>query len=211
MRKIIITLFGIAFFMISSVEAQPNKQHPQDYPAKAEDISPLLIGEMIPKQELTDVKGGAIDIGKVISQKPTILVFYRGGWCPYCNLQLSGLQEIEKELIGLGYQVIAVSTDKPENLQSSIDKGHLTYTLLSDADLSLAKKMGIVFKAPIAYHKFLPETSGGKNTDMLLPVPSVFILNKKGEIRFEYIEPNFKERISPNLLQAAAGALYDSL
>ncbi|ULT24851.1 redoxin domain-containing protein [Sphingobacterium sp. E70] len=45
---------------------------------------------------MTDVKGGAIDIGKAISQKPTILVFYRGGWCPYCNLQLSGLQEIEK-------------------------------------------------------------------------------------------------------------------
>jgi len=211
MRKIIIMLLGIAFFMINSAHAQSSKQYPQDYPAKAEDISPLLIGEMIPMQELTDVKGGAIDIGKVISQKPTILVFYRGGWCPYCNMQLSGLQEIEKELIGLGYQVVAVSTDKPDNLQSSIDKGHLTYTLLSDADLSLAKKMGIVFKAPIAYHKFLPETSGEKNTDMLLPVPSVFILNKNGEIRFEYIEPNFKERISPNLLQAAAGALYDSL
>nr|WP_288808294.1 peroxiredoxin-like family protein [uncultured Sphingobacterium sp.] len=211
MRKIIMMMLGIAFFMVNAADAQPSAHKLQDFPEKAEDISPLLIGETIPVQELTGVKGEAINIGKLISQKPTIMVFYRGGWCPYCNLQLAGLQEIEKELIGLGYQVVAISTDKPENLQASIEKGHLTYTLLSDADLSLAKKIGLAFRAPTAYHKFLPEASGGKNTDMLLPVPSVFILDKKAKIRFEYIQPDFKERIDPNLLRAAAGALYDSL
>ncbi|WP_411973874.1 peroxiredoxin-like family protein [Sphingobacterium sp. Lzh-3] len=211
MRKIISLVLAAFCFMINVGHAQQDIALSQDIPEMAVDISPLLIGELFPFQDLKDVNGQIVNMGTIISQKPTILVFYRGGWCPYCNLQLSGLQEIEKELLELGYQVVAVSTDKPENLQTSIDKGHLSYTLLSDADLSLGKKIGIVFRAPTAYHKFLPETSGGKNTDMLLPVPSVFILDKTGKIKFEYIEPNFKERISPKLLQAVAGALYESL
>ncbi|MGO1245284.1 MAG: peroxiredoxin-like family protein [Sphingobacterium sp.] len=208
-KKLFITL-GIILCSIHMVSSQTNQER-QEYPLKAENVSPLLIGEKIPALTLTDAMGEMIQLGKLFSEKPTIFVIYRGGWCPYCNLQLSGLQEIEKDLTMLGYQIIAVSTDKPENLKASSDKGELGYTLLSDADLSLAKAMGLAFKAPEAYHKFLPETTGGKNKDMLLPVPSVFILNKAGEIRFEYIEPNFKERVSPDLLKVVAGALYKTL
>lgn len=86
-----------------------------------------------------------------------------------------------------------------------MDKQKLSYTLLSDADLHAAKQFGIAFKAPAGYHKLLPEASGYKNKDMLLPVPSIFILDKKGKILFEYINPNITERISPELLKAAAG------
>lgn len=181
------------------------------YPAKAEDISPLLIGEKFPSPTLTDATGKGVALEQLFSAKPTILIFYRGGWCPYCNRQLSGLQEIEQELTKLGYQVVAVSTDIPEKLKASIDKEKLSYQLLSDADLSLAKSVGIAFKAPEPYHKFLPETTGGKDKDMLLPVPSVFILDRNSEIRFEYIAPDYKERMSPDLLKAAAAALYKSL
>ena len=72
-----------------------------------------------------------------------------------------------------------------------------------------AKRFGIAFKSPKNYDKFLPETSGGKNTDKLLPVPSVFILNKKGNILFEYINPDIKQRISASLLKAAALSLLE--
>ncbi len=208
----IITVTTLAIFLLSvNISFAQMTKSIQEYPAQAEDISPLLIGETIANMTLPDAQGNNIQIGGLFAEKPTILIFYRGGWCPYCNLQLSGLQEIEKELVSLGYQLVAVSTDKPENLRASIEKGKLTYALLSDADLSLAKATGIVFVAPKSYHNFLPESSGGKNKDMLLPVPSIFILNKKGEIRFEYIEPNFKERIPPNLLKAAASALKNNL
>jgi len=183
----------------------------QTYPENAEDISPLLIGEKIDDITLSDLNNKNIKLKELFSDKPTILVFYRGGWCPYCNHQLSGLQEIESQLKTTGYQLVAISTDKPENLKSSIDKQKLRYELLSDANLELAKSMGIAYKAPQVYHKFLPESTGGMNKDLLLPVPSVFILNKEGEIRFEYIEPNFKERISASLLLAVAETIYDSL
>lgn len=178
-------------------------------PLKPEDISPLLTGEQIPVLRLPRSSGEMFDLNKSVAETPTILVFYRGGWCPYCNRQLSGLQEIEKDLKDLGYQIIAVSTDSPENLSKTMNKEKLSYTLLSDADLNAAKRFGIAFKSPKNYDKFLPETSGGKNIDKLLPVPSVFILNKKGTILFEYINPDITQRMSAPLLKAAAKSLLE--
>lgn len=180
-------------------------------PLKPEDISPLLSGENIPQVKLLDATGQPFDLNAAVSSKPTILIFYRGGWCPYCSKQLAGLQEIEGDLTKMGYQLLAVSTDSPDNLQQTATKQKLTYTLLSDADLSVSKQFGIAFKSPKNYDKFLPETSGGKNVDKLLPVPSIFILNKKGNIRFEYINPVYTQRMSPALLKAAAASLYDEL
>lgn len=180
-------------------------------PLKAEDVSPLLAGEQIPVLQLRKSSGEPFDLNKSVSETPTILIFYRGGWCPYCSKQLSGLQDIEKDLTKMGYQVMAISTDSPENLNKTMDKQKLSYTLLSDADLNAARRFGIAFKSPKAYDKFLPETSGGKNTDKLLPVPSVFILNKKGKILFEYINPDITQRLSAPLLKAAAAALREEI
>ncbi len=186
-------------------------KHVSGVPLLPEDISPLLTGEDIPKATLLDAAGQSFDLNAAVSSKPTILVFYRGGWCPFCSKQLAGIQEIEQDIRKMGYQIVAVSTDSPENLKNTETKQKLTYTLLSDADLSISKQFGIAFKSPKNYDKFLPETSGGKNIDKLLPVPSVFILNRKGNIRFEYINPNITQRLSASLLKAAAASLYNEL
>src|SRR5690606_30816015 len=180
-------------------------------PLKPEDVSPLLAGEQIPVLHLPKSSGEMFDLNKSVSETPTIIVFYRGGWCPYCSKQLAGLQEIEKDLTKMGYQIIAISTDSPDNLGNTMNKGKLTYTLLSDADLNAAKRFSIAYKSPKNYDKFLPETSGGKNVDKLLPVPSVFIVNKKGNILFEYINPDMTQRLSPSLLKAAAAALREEI
>lgn len=180
-------------------------------PAKPEDVSPLLIGENIPVIKVPDAMGNNFDLNAAVGQKPTILIFYRGGWCPYCNKQLSGLQEIEAELKAMGYQIVAISTDSPDNLKASVTKNKLEYTLLSDADLNVSKQFGIAYKAPTAYDKLLPASSGGKNSDKLLPVPSIFIINKKGNIRFEYINVDFKQRMNPDLLKAVAKAVYGEM
>ncbi len=180
-------------------------------PLLPQDISPLLVGESIPNLTLASVSGEPVSLNKAIAEKPTILVFYRGGWCPYCNKQLAGLQAIEEDLKKMGFQVIALSTDSPENLRQTMTKNKLSYTLLSDADLAAAKKFGIAFKGPKNYDSFLPTASGGKNVDKLLPVPSVFILSRKGTIRFEYINPDITQRISASLLKAAAASLIDEL
>lgn len=193
------------------VDMTARGQTPDLIPQKPEDISPLLNGEKIPKAILSDVAGKKFDLNKAVSEKPTVLIFYRGGWCPYCSRQLSGLQQAAPELERLGYQLIAISTDTPEELMQSATKEKLDYTLLSDADLSLSKKFGIAYKAPEAYWNMLPKTTGGLDTELLLPVPSVFILDKNGTIHFEYINPDFKQRLSSDLLKAVANSIRKDL
>lgn len=193
----------------SSVQAQSQASYP--IPQRPEDISPLLDGEKIPAAVLLDASGRNFDLNQAVSAKPTVLVFYRGGWCPFCSKQLSGLQQSAPELEKLGYQLIAISTDAPAGLQQSATKEGLGYRLLSDADLSLSRQVGIAFKAPEAYWKMLPKTTEGKDTDLLLPVPSVFILDRKGIIHFEYINPDFRQRLSPELLTAAANSIRKDL
>jgi peroxiredoxin len=111
-------------------------------------------------------------------------------------------------LIGLGYQIVAVSPDSPENLKRSFDKSSLSYTLLSYQNGDLIKAAGLAFKAPERYEKQLTENQG-KGSELILPVPSLFILDENGEILFEHINPNYKTRISGSLVLAAAKAISE--
>ncbi len=180
---------------------------PVEIPQKPEDISPLLVGETIPDVNIMNLNGTVMNLKAEVAKKPTLLVFYRGGWCPFCTKQLAELRTLEPNLTRMGYQLLAVSTDSPDNLKASMDKEKLNYTLLSDADLTAAKAFGLAFKASPNYAATLEKGSGGKNVDNLLPVPAVFLLDKQGVIKFEYINPNMKERISAKLLTAAAEAM----
>ncbi len=170
-------------------------------PEKAEDISPLLIGEVIPDAVLKSPDASDHSVLGIISEKPTILLFYRGGWCPFCNAQLAEIQTIENQIIELGYQIVAISPDSPENLKLTDEKQKLTYSLYADSDGTLIKSIGIAFKSPEKYGFMLSEKSGGLN-DGFLPVPTVFVVDTTGKILFEYINPDYKTRLSSSLLLA---------
>jgi len=174
----------------------------------ATSISPLLIGETIPDITLVNTDNQPVQLHDVFRYKPTVLIFYRGGWCPYCNAHLSKIAEIEDDIIKAGYQVVAVSPDAPENLNVTIDKKELKYTLLSDGEGKLSTAVGIAFKAPGSKWKTnqLQKHSGGKNPGYL-PVPSVFVVDKNGDIMFEYINPNYRHRLDGKLLMAVLNAL----
>jgi len=167
----------------------------------AEEISPLLIGETIPDLLVKAPDGIAHTMLSILSRKPTVILFYRGGWCPYCNAHLSEIRDAEDEIIQLGYQIIAISPDSPENLVATSEKNDLNYFLYSDADGTFSKAMGIAFKAPERNLEKLFRYSDGANTGYL-PVPSVFITDTSGLILFEYINPNYKTRMSSRLLIA---------
>jgi peroxiredoxin len=197
MKKIIcLVLFVIGL----SVQAQ------NDLPKLATEIAPLLIGEKIPNVTLTSVENTDVNVTELISKKRTVLVFYRGGWCPYCNAHLAALGEAEKELLDLGYQIIAISPDAPKSLKVTDDKEKLNYLLLSDSTGELSRAVGIAFQAPENYKAIITKGSEGVNSSFL-PVPAVFILNTNAEIEFEHITPNFKNRISNDLLIAVAKSL----
>jgi len=110
----------------------------------AEQVSPLLPGLAVPNIELKDQYGKTVSLAERFKEKTTVLIVYRGGWCPYCSKQLANVQKIEKELADLGAQIIAVSPDSPEKLaESKITSPN--YQLLSDDSLLLAQKLGLAF------------------------------------------------------------------
>lgn len=177
----------------------------------AEEIHPLLIGAEAPDVTLRDVDSAEVKLRDLLSEKPTVLIFYRGGWCPYCNTQLGAIAKIDPRLRELGYQIVAVSPDKPQKLRESLDKENLTYTLLSDSKMEGAKGFGIAFEVDEptvenykTYGIDLDEASG--ESHHLLPVPSVFVLDTDASIRFKYINPDYKVRLDPDVLLAAAKA-----
>lgn len=195
MKNLLKVVFAVfCFSCTSSTLAQ--------VPERAEDISPLLIGEKLPNTNLRDAQGKTILLSEVLKIKPTVLVFYRGGWCPYCNLQLSGLVAIEKDILALGYQIIAISPDDFQNLKSTESKDSINYTLLSDPDATFIQQIGIGFKTPTMLKGFIATKGQKGETSEIMPVPTVMIVDTEGKILFEFINPNYKERISSEMLLA---------
>lgn len=179
-------------------------------PQRAEDVSPLLIGEHMPDAVIQSIEGKDIPTSSLWEGKKTILIFYRGSWCPYCNAHLAQVGKIEQDLLDLGYRIVAISPDGPKHLMESIERNHLNYQLYSDASTQFMKAVGLAYQAPERYGKRLDEDSDGKNTERLLPTPALFIVDEKGGILFEYINPDFKVRISAELLMAVAKSLAGS-
>ena len=169
-------------------------------PTVAEDISPILIGETLPNANFQNPKGEYVQLKALLEEKPTVLVFYRGGWCPYCNVQLSGLVEIEEDVLELGYQIVAISPDDYKNLQSTIENNSTKYKLLSDPNGKFIKEIGIAFKTSSSLKEYITGKGQKGETSSVMPAPTVMIVDKKGVIKFEYINPNYKERISGEML-----------
>jgi peroxiredoxin len=125
---------------------------------------------------------------------------------------LGQLRKIESQLTELGYQIVAVSPDKPEKLSASIEKQSLTYTLVSDSEVTGIKRFGIAFHVSDQtvdtyknqYKIDLEGDSGAKHH--ILPVPAVFIISKEGQVLFQYVNPDYKVRLYPEILLAAAKA-----
>lgn len=182
--------------------------------AAATEIRPILLGSKMPNVALRTVAGEPTTLAAQVGGKPAILVFYRGGWCPYCNLQLSELRLIEAEAQALGYQLIAISPDRPEALSASLEEGDLTYTLLSDSQAEALKAFGIGFRVDDAtaakYKEYgidLEAASGASHR--ALPVPSVFIVDGEGTLQFGYTHPDYTVRIPGDVILAAAKAIAE--
>ena len=154
----------------------------------------------MPNANFQNVEGEYVQLKALLEEKPTVLVFYRGGWCPYCNVQLSGLVEIEEDVLELGYQIVAISPDDYKNLQATIENNNTKYKLLSDPNGKFIKEIGIAFKTSSSLKEYITSKSQKGETSSVMPAPTVMIVDKKGVIKFEYINPNYKERISGEML-----------
>ena len=182
-----------------------------DIHANAEAVQPLMPGMSAPAFELRTADDQAFAFDPAAMERPVVVTFFRGGWCPYCNLHLSEMRHAEARLQELGFDVWFVSMDRPAILVESLDEPDIGYTLLSDSKLSASRGFGIAFRLDDdMYERYkgygvdLEETSGEDHH--VLPAPATFIIGQDGVINFAYVNPSYDVRLAPEVLVAAAEA-----
>jgi peroxiredoxin len=180
--------------------------------SSADKIRPVLLGTKLLDVALKTVDGKNTTLKEQVADKPAVLVFYRGGWCPYCSTQLRDLRLIKAELEQLGFRIIAISPDRVEEVTSTMGKEKLDYVLLSDSKADALRAFGIGFQVDAdtfkKYQGFgidLEKASG--ETHRALPAPSAFIFDQAGVLQFSYVNPDYTARVPGNVLLAAAQAV----
>jgi len=188
--------------------------------ASADKIHPVQTGEMAPGFTVRTVDDEPFVFDPTNLDAPTILITFRGGWCPYCNMHLSELRHVVPELQANGIDVLFLSGDRPELLYSSLkletqeDIDGLGYTILSDANIEAALALGIAFKVE---DKNVSRMEG-RGTDLddssmanfrALPVPAIYMIDKTGKVVYSFVEADYKVRLPANDLLKAAEALAD--
>ena len=202
LMTIVLMVFSIAAL------ATPAREDIHD---SADQVRPLLPGMNAPEFHVRDARGQAFHYIPAEHGKPVVLSFYRGGWCPYCNLHLSEMRHAEEQLEALGFDIWFISIDKPELLYESLDDPDTAHTIYSDSSLDATRAFGLAFRVDdatneryLGYGIDLEGASG--EAHHVLPAPATYIVGSDGVINFAYINPDYKVRLHPDVLVAAARA-----
>lgn len=190
-----------------------------DLPASAEDTNPKKTGDRAPAFSVRTVEDDEFQFDPDALERPAILISFRGGWCPYCNLHLSELRTVIPELKASGYDVLFLSGDAPAQLYEGLQQetqesiAGLDYTILSDASIEAALAFGTAFRTGQGLNDYLESkdyeyANGSIGRHNALSVPFVYVVNQAGEIVYDFVEPDYKVRLpADELLSVAKAAL----
>jgi peroxiredoxin len=163
----------------------------------------LRAGDRFPAIVLRNQLGEDLDLGELADTQPLVVTFYRGGWCPYCNLELRAYQKALPEIEAFGARLIAITPETPDNSLSTAEKNDLSFSVLSDARGQLSEALGIRFELSPAiqalYQQFghdLPARNGDDRWS--LPMPATFVVEKGGVIAFAFVDPDYRKRLEPD-------------
>jgi peroxiredoxin len=164
--------------------------------------SSLRAGDRMPDFALPNIQGRLVSSAELLARGPLVLSFFRGGWCPYCTLELLALQEGLPQIERLGATLVAVTPDTGTALAAAKRDNRLGYELLSDVDLGVGLAFGIIFRVPDAIRALylrLGIDLGARhgNDAWLLPLPATYIVARDGIIRHAELDPDFKKRMEP--------------
>ena len=152
---------------------------------------------------LKNALGENVYLYEELAKGPVVLTFYRGGWCPFCNMQLRAYQNLLPEIQALGGQLIAISPQTPDNTLSQQEKEQLSFHVLSDTNGLVASKYNILYDVPSYIQEVMQNNYdlnlaayNGTNS-AILPIPSTFMIDESGTIRSAYVNPDFMQRMDP--------------
>jgi peroxiredoxin len=162
----------------------------------------LKAGDHAPAIVLTNAKGETVDVGRFLKRGPVIVTFYRGGWCPYCNLELKAFQRVLPDIMGAGATLVAISPEKPDDTLSTAQKNALSFEVLSDVGQKVGRAFGLVYtfsdELKHAYQEFgrhIPATNGAD--EWALPISATYIIGRDGTIIYAYTDADYRDRADP--------------
>jgi len=163
----------------------------------------LKVGDHAPAIMLENANGATVDVATLLKKGPVIVTFYRGGWCPYCNLELKAYQEILSEITAAGAFLVAISPEKPDETVSTAEKNALTFEVLSDVGQKVGRAFGLVYEfteeLKSAYHGFkldIPARNGAPG-EWALPVSATYVIDRDGSIIYAHTDVDYRDRADP--------------
>lgn len=161
------------------------------------------VGERAPAIVLPDVDGKEFDVSTLLTKGPVVVTFYRGGWCPYCNLELKAYQNVLPQILAAGANMVAVSPEKPDDTVTTAEKNALTFTVLSDIGQNVGKAFGLVYaftdELKSVYDGFgldIP-AKNGLSDDWSLPLSATYVIGADGVILFADTGVDYRRRADP--------------
>lgn len=164
----------------------------------------VKIGEKAPNFKLPNPLGKPIELFDLLKKGPVVIIFYRGSWCPYCNLQLRALQNKLKDIHQLGATLVAISPEVPDLSMTKSEISNMEFTVLSDQDAKVASQYGVAWEIPefllshmrIDRNLDLKKINNGNDT--ILPIPATFLLGTDGIVQWNYINVDYRTRSEPD-------------
>lgn len=161
----------------------------------------LNIGDKAPDFQLNNATDKSVSLQEQLANGPVVLTWYRGGWCPYCNLTLRALQQSLPEFRARGASLLALTPELPDRSLSTQEKHELTFEVLSDVGNEVARRYGVVFKltddVAAAYQKaFDLHGYNGDESDEL-PLAATYVIDQQGVIRYAFLDAEYRNRAEP--------------
>jgi peroxiredoxin len=174
----------------------------------------LQVGAKAPEFSLPDAHGKVVALASLLAKGPAVVTFYRGGWCPFCDLQLRAYQGVSSQIHDLGAELVAVSPQTPDYALSDVEKKELTFPVLTDKGNAAARQYGLVFSLSEVMRQLqsgfgnpIPKFNGDDSWE--LPMPGTFVVDRGGVVRLAHVDPDYTKRLEPaailEALRAARG------
>ncbi|MGD9785617.1 MAG: peroxiredoxin-like family protein [Hyphomicrobiaceae bacterium] len=172
----------------------------------------LKAGQLAPEFTLKDADGNIVGSRQLLKSGPLVVSFYRGVWCPYCNLELQALEAVLPQIKSRGASLVAISPQTGANSRKSVRDNRLTFPILSDTMSKVADAFGIRFALPgdlvDLYKSFKNDLPAfNDNPSWVLPMPARFVIGTDGIIAYAEINPDYTRRPEPAELLPTLDAL----
>jgi peroxiredoxin len=163
----------------------------------------LSVGDRAPDFTLPNAFGGKVQLSKLLREGPVVLTFYRGAWCPYCNLQLHGLKQTLPHIRQAGAQLVAVTPQEPDKSRKQVEEDGYPFEILSDLDDRVMKQYQLYFRVPPKLSNLYKQRLSLDLADYngpgryVLPVPATFVIDRSGVIRAAFADVDYRKRMEP--------------